>query len=164
MTKGRGWHGDPERHSKAARGIKTTPTRLDFSHPVTSPRDIKMVEMASAKMDRILTWLDLNDRWRIRTTISVREQDKLTKRLDDIIETLDTVRLSGWMDEEVGNAKKELEIAWSSKLERDRILSLEIARERLHNVITSYLRGGVDFGLPGPPVERYYMPPQEWDS
>lgn len=33
--KGRGWHGDPERHSKAARGIPTNP---DGSLPSTWPR------------------------------------------------------------------------------------------------------------------------------
>lgn len=145
MTRGRGWHGERKRHSDAARGIPTV--QKTFKRSKQSNREV--VEMADRKMDIILGWLDpLQDFRGHAWQMSVRHQDRLTNELDDIIEILEDTDLPDWMNEEVANAKEELQIAWASK-DRERILSLEIARERLHNVISSFLKFEGK-GLPGP--------------
>lgn len=149
MSKGRGWHGEPERHARAARGIKTRQQlaheRGWYKEPIKytaedTVRDIRMVKMANKKMRNIIRWLSPHwDHRGLTWQISVREQDKLTKSLDDIIETLDTVRLSIDMNEEYLNAIWDIKTAWSSKSEKDRTLHLEAARERLHSIIRDYL-------------------------
>ncbi len=148
MTKGQGWHGERKRHSDAARGIPTV-KKL--------PLDLKniAVERANDKMDRILKRLD-PFAWKL----SVRELDKLTNELDDIIEILNGADLPDWMNLELEVAEEELELAWAGK-ERERILILELVRERLHNVIRSYLKFEGK-GLPGPPMGYEISAPWEW--
>ncbi len=144
---GRGWHGEPGRHAAAARGI---PTVKQTSRVIG---DRNSVIAADVIMEQVLSSMTRFDFDKMHWQMSVREQDKFSKQLDDIIERLGRAKLPGWMDEEVAMAKEEIEIAWASK-EQERILTLEVARERLHNVITSYLKFGGK-GLPGPPLGYY---------
>ncbi len=151
--KGRGWHGESGRHAQAARGIPTVkklPVPLDL-------KNIGAVERANDKMDRILKRLD-PFAWKL----SVRELDKLTNELDDVIKILNSANLPDWMNLELEIAEEELELAWASK-ERARILTLELARERLHNVIRSYLKFEGK-GLPGPPMGYEISAPWEWGN
>lgn len=127
-AKGRGWYGESHRHSLAARGITT---KLKTGSPA---RDV--IGQANTKMNRILKRHD-EFVWRQPT---LEEQDRLTKDLNDIIEMLNTVKLSAPLKADIWNAEGEIETAWSSKSEKDRILHLELARERLHWVIVSRLK------------------------
>ena len=152
---GRGWHGEPARHGLAARGIATKNRNV----PGASERDVEAVKMASKMMWKIVQKInrfnvpddteELED-WIATWQMSVREQDKMTRDLDYIVNLLDQVELPTWMNEEIGDAREEISIAWSSKTDEKRMLHLELARERLHSVITNYLTGGK--GMPGPPL------------
>lgn len=130
--RGRGWHGERARHSAAARGIKTVKTKPERS---TSRRNIETVVRAKNSMDRILKWRG-SFIWRQPT---LEEQDKLTKDLNDILYTLGTAHLPTPLTRDVEHATEEIEEAWAVPSEKDRILKLELARERLHYVITKYL-------------------------
>ena len=133
---GRGWHGEPVRHGLASKGIRTA-RKIQAQTRPTLARDSRIMERANLKMDRIL---DFQDTFVYRQP-SVEEQDKLTKDLDDIIEMMATVNLGHlWLD--VEQAIMDIDDAWSTKSETTRIVTLEVARERLHYIITSYLREG----------------------
>ena len=150
MTKkdGRGWHGEPGRHAAAARGIKTV-------HPPQG------VIAADVVMEQILSSMTRFDFDKFHWQMSVREQDKFTKQLYDIIVRLKRVELPAWMVVELEVAEEEIELAWTYS-EHERILTLEVARERLHNVIASYLKFEGK-GIPGPPLGYYEISaPWEW--
>ncbi len=131
--KGRGWHGERGRHSLAARGLTTK------RKPKPDARSLRIVKMALEKMRRTIRWLNpLFDNRGNTWQIDVRQQDKLTRELEDIIGTLKGIEFSAEMESEFEKAQADAETAWSYE-ERDRILYLEMARERLHNVIITYL-------------------------
>ncbi len=104
------------------------------------------MERVNKEMDRIL---DFQDSFVYRPP-TFEEQDKMTKMLDGIIEMLATVNLAHqsnpWTKKElhlwtdVEQAMMDIDDAWSTKDERTRIVTLEVARERLHYVITAVLR------------------------
>ncbi len=159
MTKGRGWHGERARHRLAAiRGIKTKRRLSDLA-----TRNITIVKMALRKMRSIIRWL--NPLWDSRGStwqIDVRQQDKMTRELEDIMETLEMAAFpkdAFWLgpdspseiDEGIETAKQNLAKAWSSKTEQDRVTYIEMAREELHTAIVGYLidRNAYDMGSGG---------------
>lgn len=147
MTRGRGWHGESERHRLAAiRGIKTKKGLFQASHhsaPTvknSGTRNIAVVKMALKKMRTTIRWL--NPLWDSRGStwqMDVRQQTKLTKELDDVWMTLETIELPAEMTEKIGEARENITKAWTAKEQESRVLYLEIAREILHNEIITYL-------------------------
>ena len=140
----RGWHGESVRHGLASKGIRTARNVQAKSKPSTV-RDREVMERVNREMDRIL---DFQDTFVYRQP-TFEEQDRMTKMLDGIIEMLATVNLASldrhhrnklhlWFD--VEQAMMDIDDAWSSKNENTRIVTLEVARERLHYVITAYLK------------------------
>lgn len=115
-------------------------------------RNITIVKMALQKMRRTIQWLDPYYSPRGATwQIDVRQQDKLTREIEDIIETLEMAAFDPkdafWLgsdspseiDEGIETAKQNLQKAWSSKTQEDRTIYIEMAREELHSAIVGYL-------------------------
>ena len=132
--KGRGWHGERGRHSLAARGLTTK------LKPTPDARSLRIVKMALEKMRRTIRWLNpFYDSRGTTWQIDVRQQDKLTKEMEDIVETLETAELPSQMEAELKHVKENINKAWSGREESARVLYLEIAREILHDSIIGYL-------------------------
>lgn len=127
MGRGRGWHGESGRHRQAALKGK-------LPGKSASARDAETIKRARDKMDRILKQLGTGFGLGLTYQMSVRQQDKLTNDLEEIIEMLETVKLPDWMEYQLDNARIGIKNAWSYE-DKKRVLGLEAARERLHLIL-----------------------------
>ncbi len=136
--KGRGWHGDSYRHSQAARGI---PSGHVQRQETKTEHDNWIMERAEEKMERVIKFI--TGSWVVTMMphtwqFSMHEQERITKMLEEIIFDLKRVELSNPMTDELWTAETELDDAWTLTREKDRNVNIEMARERLHGIITNY--------------------------
>ncbi len=160
-AKGRGWHGERYRHSLAARGI---PSRHIQRQETKTEHDDRIMEHADEKMERLIDMIDPARKGMVAVPhlwqIDMRMQERITKKLEEIIFDLKRVELNNWMEDELATAEGELEMAWGGgprkpgpAIDRgDRNIQIEMARERLHSIIVSYNT----YGFAGAPPDEYY--------